>query len=425
MLYLSFFLCMAERLTDDFDETLLTIHDNYKLLPSPRTIFLNRDFLKQGHVKVTIENITDFTVYMWDNRFVPELVVNRDNIPPVTEVYRRNTCGDIDSFRRCCTTLINMETREMLADEVRAAFQDETTYRITTWREGINLLNENSKTSGSVAVAYECCHGPAFSGNWALMAQDGMMKRNNIVYRKWDLQDKRCPNGWLSHIYSSTKGQHLKDVDGISAKQLRASNVISSNPRRNNSYTLARNHVDLTRDPNYVSILVITAKLNEMAKKGNQNPSIVDIKKMLLSIKKTNLNLCRRLSVASATVRSQGNEVQIPTRNVVPNIFVDPVDPNDFVYGEAGYNQEGVEELVNNSEGSFGSETYREGNGRYNNDSDNESEGSDGTGSSNDYKMAAKEPRVTSDDDDDNSVVTGRVRHSIISHYVLKLFFLT
>lgn len=400
----------AEHNAEHFDESLLTIHDSYKLLPSPRSIYLNRDFLKQGHVKVTLENITDFTVYMWDNRFVPKLVVNRDNIPPVTEVYRRNTCGDIDSFRRCCTTLINMETREMLADEVRAAFRDETTYRITTWREGINLLNDHSKKSGSVAVAYECCHGPTFSGNWALMAQEAMMKRNNIVYRQWDLQDKRCPNGWLSHIYSSTKGQHLKDVDGISARSLKASNVVSGSPRKHKRYTLSRNHEVLTRDPNYVSLLVINAKLNEMAKKGNQNPSIIDIKKMLLSVKKTNLNLCRRLSSVASTTACTPRDIDelIPTQNGEPSIFVDPIDPRDFENERASYYNEGVEEVDNNSEASYGSETYHEGNGRYNND--NESHDSDGPGSVNYSKVAAKETRKTTNDVDATSVTSEKVR---------------
>lgn len=61
-------------------------------------MFLNHDFLKQGHISVTIEDMTDFKVYMWHNLHVKDLEINHAHIPPAREECRRQTVAKVVSF---------------------------------------------------------------------------------------------------------------------------------------------------------------------------------------------------------------------------------------------------------------------------------------------------------------------------------------
>lgn len=295
--------------TSDIDY-LLSPPDDAFALPSRQTIYLNRDFIKQGQVKVKLEDITPFQVFMWDNRFMRDLSFNRDNIAPITEEYRRKAYSEIDYFRRRCWTRINLETKQMLTQEVKRAFRDDANNNIVQWIEGVHLLNDHYDKTKDASLAYSCLYGPAFSGNWAKIAQTSMMRSYNIDYRTWDLTDKPCPNGFLSHMYSATKGNHVKKIKFISAslgRQPGGITVPASGAQRSNpKYKLSANAVELDRDPNYLHVQSIVEKLTEMEKGGNVRPTIGDVKKLLYNLKRSNLLMCTKL----AFVNQQGTNLR-------------------------------------------------------------------------------------------------------------------
>lgn len=119
------FLADDEQYDDSDAENILALEDDACALPSKETIYLNRDFLRAGQNRVTIKDITDFTVFMWDNRYMRDLTYNRNNIAPVTDEYRMKTHAQVDYFRRQCWSMVNLETKQMLTKEVRKAFKDE------------------------------------------------------------------------------------------------------------------------------------------------------------------------------------------------------------------------------------------------------------------------------------------------------------
>lgn len=295
-------------------------------------MYLNRDFIKQGHVKLGIADITDVTVYMWVNRFVKDLVVNRNNIPPVDEDYRRQMFSEIVFFKNNCHTLINMEAKEMLANEVRKAFRDVTMF--TTWREGIRLLKDHIKETNSIKVAYGCLYGPQFSGNWAIFAQSAFMKRNNLEWRIWDVRNKKCPNGFVSHIYTSCKGHQVKELKEVKKRSLQEDTELeqSGKKRGRYSYKIGHNADTLAADPNYLHIGEIFVKLTDLGKKGNTNPSVADFRKLLTAMKRTNITTFKRMSVVSnnhsedGTPNNMSNAVSNKSR-ITRSLM------NQFVYG--------------------------------------------------------------------------------------------
>jgi hypothetical protein len=327
------------------DDNILSIHNDVKMLPSRRTMYLNRDFLKQGHVKLAISAITDVTVYMWTNRYVKDLVVNRDNIPRVDEDYRRTTFGEIVFFKNNCHTLINMEAKEMLANEVRKAFRDVAQF--TTWREGLNLLKEQVMETGDISMAYDCLYGTAFSGNWAIYAQSAFMHRNNIEWRVWDVPSKKCPNGFISHIYSSAKGHHVKELKEVKKKSLQNSPA-RRGTRSKYSYTVARNAIELKHDPNYLHVGEINVKLTELSKKGNKNPTVQDFRRLLIAMKKTNLEVYRRMSQVSTTPHQEDDLLDTePVPAIVNKSSLYNSLAKQFAYRKNGADKETTDIEVN------------------------------------------------------------------------------
>jgi hypothetical protein len=65
-------------------------------IPSKERMYLNRDFIQRGQIPVTLDDVSNFTVYMWDNRYVKNLTFSRNHIPQISEDYRVKTFGEID-----------------------------------------------------------------------------------------------------------------------------------------------------------------------------------------------------------------------------------------------------------------------------------------------------------------------------------------
>lgn len=292
---------------------MLSMEEDAGAVPSKRTIYLNRDFLKAGQNRVSLKDITDFTVYMWDNRYMKHLIFNRDNIAPVDQEYRKQVLTQIDYFRRQCWGMINLETKLLLTKEVRIAFRDNSSHSILKWNEAVKCLNEHTKSTGDARIAYTCCYGPNFSGNWAKNRQSKIMTRINAEWRVWDLEDKPCPNGFFSHMYSATKGHHVKPVKYISARMGRQ----SFGPRNIGTlgnYDVSGINNPIQRDPNFIDVRDILTKLSEFATKGNATPSIVDFKKMIYLLKKNNIHLCNQLVMANRNAACTTNEATVTDR---------------------------------------------------------------------------------------------------------------
>lgn len=290
-------------------DTLLSLSQVPGSIPSKKRMYLNRDFIKQGQVNVTINDITNFTVYMWDNRFVKELTFDREHIPPVTEEYRLKTLGEIEFFRGKCWTNISLETKQMLVIEVNKAFRDVSNRRVTKWNDAAKLLNKHYADSKEedASVSYACCYGEAFSGNWAKYGQNSFMESNNIEFRVWDLLHKQCPNGFISHMFSATKGHHVKKVPHATAK-LGKSGFLSKK-KINGVGTKGALGCQVVykecKDPNFLDVRQISSKLtDEFSSQGINNPSVADVRKLLFRMRKANNSLSLRLSAASAHVQT-------------------------------------------------------------------------------------------------------------------------
>lgn len=156
-------------------DALLSLQQLPGSIPSKKRLYLNRDFIKHGQVNISIDDITDFTVYMWDNRFVCDLIFDRNDIPPVTEEYRLTRMGEIEYFWGKCWTNIGLETKQMLTTEVNNAFRNVSNRRVTKWNEAAKLLHRQYLESNKdPTVSWACCYGEAFSGNWAKYAQNAI-----------------------------------------------------------------------------------------------------------------------------------------------------------------------------------------------------------------------------------------------------------
>lgn len=275
-------------------------------IPSKNRMYLNRDFIQFGQRPVTLKDISNFTVYMWDNRFVPNLTFSREHIPQINENYRLKTFGEIDYFRGQCWKSISLETKQMLTIEVKKAFRDDPNCRVVKWNEAAKLLNKDYAHSGQNTTSWKCCYGEAFSGNWHKYAQNTFMETMNIEWRVWDLPDRQCPNGFFSHMFSSTKGHHVKKVPQANAKlgKTGSNTVISGNT--GGSMKVAPQHYvyQSCRDPDYLHVKEIVMKLKEnFCLKGITNPSVSDIKKLLFNMTKLNKNLCSRVNTVAARAR--------------------------------------------------------------------------------------------------------------------------
>lgn len=211
---------------------------------------------------------------------MPELYFNRANIALVSEEYRQKTYAEVDYFRRRCWRAINLATKQILTEEVKKAFKDDVSNKILLWNEGIHLLNETSNQS----LAYLCLYGPAFCGSWAKIAQNKMMRNCNLEFRPRDLTKKPCPNGFLSRMFSATKGNPVKNVTNVSTnfgKEEIATGQDINDTRSKHTYKILHKIIELDRDPNYLHIQSITAKLNEMEKQGNKTPTIGEVKQLM------------------------------------------------------------------------------------------------------------------------------------------------
>jgi hypothetical protein len=308
----------------------LALEDDECALPSRRTIYLNRDFLKAGQNRVTINDITPFTVFMWDNRYERDLSYNRDNMAPVTNEYREQTLGQVDYFRRQLWSMVNLETKQMLTNEVRKAFQETNFNMIMKWNDGIKMLNQHTRKSENSNVAYACCYGEAFSGNWAKNGQAILMRRINVEWRKWDIADKPCPNGFISHMYSATKGHHVKRVDNVSAKLGREAN---GKALSRNRFIVPETVRHLPRDPNFLDAREIYSKLTEFVQEGNLNPSINQFKQMLFNMRKSNLHVCKKISLT--TIRAASVTTDEDDDGKMPAVDSVVVDRNENIAATA------------------------------------------------------------------------------------------
>jgi hypothetical protein len=281
----------------------LSLHENYVTLPSERTIFLNRDFIKHGQKRVLLSEFTKVHVYMWDNRYERELVFNRSTIPPVSEDYLLRTFEQVNDFRSTCQTSINRETKAMLTQKVRDAVRNDTTACTTTWRMASKTLNALTLRTKDISIAFNCCYGASFSGNWAVYAQTRFMKRNNIEWRDWDLVNRPCPGGFFAHIFTSTKGHHVKLVDYVNSKSGNVAKLPTRDSGTTNNSGSNRMSID---DPNMVDIRTVASQFKEHRRKGNPTFEWSDIRKILSAIRRTN----NRVTARVANTRTAGEQDQ-------------------------------------------------------------------------------------------------------------------
>lgn len=190
----------------------------------------------------------------------------------------------------------------MLVIEVSKAFRDDPNCRVVKWNEAAKLLNKTFEQTELADIPYACCYGEAFSGNWAKYGQNSFMIANNIEWRVWDLPDKQCPNGFFSHMFSGTKGHHVKKVPCATAKLGKTGPLIQSNEET--LIAPAAPPVSYIyhqcRDPNYLNVREINVKLHEtFTLQGIPNPGVADVKRLLFNMTKLNINLCNRLNRVS------------------------------------------------------------------------------------------------------------------------------
>lgn len=302
-LYCFFIILCATIIADDElvdDDRQLALQDGAFKLPFNKTVYLTRDFIKQGHKAVKLKDMSDFMCFVWHNRYVKDLVYDRLHIAPVTEDFRRSMFCQVVDFRKKCHSDINLTTNLMLTNEVRKVFADDSFKYCNTWREGIKLLNAHTVRTQNKEVAYKCCYGEAFSGNWTINAQNQFMELNNIKWRDWDVPKRKCPNGFFSHMFTSTKGHHVKDVDEVNYKSFESAREVARKyGTKRLKYTISPGTIELTRDPFYIDVRKINDKVKEMGGKGKKSPTVADFQKLLASMYRTNVQLCRKLTAAS------------------------------------------------------------------------------------------------------------------------------